>query len=378
MVRYLSHYCGGYHIFTIVKQQDKANELLLSGLEVGLLKDKSLILLPDNIEIPFNDVERERMSVINQNDVLDINDRGILYRWYSSKDGDAGIATTSACNSNCLMCPAGDNERKHKSDLTVEQIENVIRHMPSELYYFTITGGEPTLIGEDNFIKILNAVKQHFPLTKILLLTNGRTLGDRVFLNRFIDNKPQKLRVAIPLHGSTPEKHDTITRAKGSFYQTVRAVKGLLQAKVEVELRIVVSKLNMDDITDIAFYIIRNFPSVTVVNFVGLEMRGNCVLNHEKVIVSYEKAFQSSKKAIILLMKSGIDVGLYNFPYCMIDRGFWPIAQKSISAYKSMFYEECENCEMREPCCGIFKATMDYYQPQVYPIIGGDKNDQLL
>ena len=43
-----------------------------------------------------------------------------------------------------------------------------------------------------------------------------------------------------------------------------------------------------------------------------------------------------------------------------------------------MFYEECENCEMREPCCGIFKATMDYYQPQVYPIIGGDKNDQLL
>ena len=278
------------------------------------------------------------------------------------------LFVTNQCNNHCIMCcqpPQQDND----FNFFYNQNVKLIKSAPKETKVVCITGGEPTLIGEDNFIKILNAVKQHFPFTKILLLTNGRTLGDRVFLNRFIDNKPQKLRVAIPLHGSTPEKHDTITRAKGSFYQTVRAVKGLLQAKVEVELRIVVSKLNMDDITDIAFYIIRNFPSVTVVNFVGLEMRGNCVLNHEKVIVSYEKAFQSSKKAIILLMKSGIDVGLYNFPYCMIDRGFWPIAQKSISAYKSMFYEECENCEMRESCCGIFKATMDYYQPQVYPVI---------
>lgn len=378
MVRYLSNYCGGYRIFTVVKQQSNADELLSLNLEVGYLGENSLILLPENIEIPFSETEKERMSSINESDVLDINDKGILYRWYSSKDGDAGIATTAACNSNCVMCPAGDNERKHRGSLSVEQIETIIRHMPKDLYYFTITGGEPTLIGEDNFIRVLNAVKYYLPYTKILILTNGRTLGDHDFLNRFLENKPQDIRVAIPIHGSTPEKHDAITRAKGSFVQTMRAIKGLLKAKVELELRIVVSKLNIDDITDIALYIIRNFPSTTVVNFVGLEMRGNCVLSHEKVIVSYEDAFRSSAKAIRLLLKSGIDVGLYNFPYCMIDKRYWSIAQKSISAYKSMFYDECDNCEMREACCGIFKATMDYYRPQVYPIINGDKDDQLL
>ena len=56
----------------------------------------------------------------------------------------------------------------------------------------------------------------------------------------------------------------------------------------------------------------------------------------------------------------------------MIDRKYWPIAQKSISAYKSMFYDACENCALRIECCGIFTATMNNYKPEVYPITDGD------
>ena len=368
MVTYLSNYHGGYRIFAVIKEKEQADELLNSGLTVGLLKDNSLTLIPDQLIIPFAEEEQKRMSCINAYDVLDINDNGILYRWYSSKDGDAGIATTSACNSNCIMCPAGDNERRHRSHLTVEQLDTVIRHMPKDLYYFTVTGGEPTLIGEDNFIHVLNTIKAELPYTKILLLTNGRTLGDHGFMEKFIQNKPDHLRVAIPLHGSTADKHDYITRSPGGFNQTVRAIKALLKEKVELELRIVVSKLNHNNITNIAQYIVNHFPSVTVVNFVGLEMRGNCVANADEVLISYEEAFQFSRNAINLLIRNGIDVGLYNFPYCMIDEHYWPIAQKSISAYKSVFYPDCDSCKMREACCGIFKATMNYYKPTVCPI----------
>lgn len=375
MVTYLSQYYGVYRIFTVVTNNEQAEELLAAGLSVGVLQGDSLTLLPDETFIPFTAEEQKRMARIHAFDVLDINTNGILYRWYSSMDGDAGIATTSACNSNCIMCPAGDNERRHRSHLTVEQMDTVIRHMPKDLYYFTITGGEPTLIGEDNFIRVLNTVKDELPHTKVLLLTNGRTLGDRTFMEKFLQNKPDVMRVAIPLHGSTAEKHDYITRAPGGFVQTIRAIKGLLKNKVELELRIVVSKLNKDDITNIAQHIVRHFPSVTVVNFVGLEMRGNCVANADEVLISYEEAFRVSKEAINLLIRNGIDVGLYNFPYCMIDKHYHPIAQKSISAYKSVFYPECDNCELREACCGIFKATMNYYKPIVRPIVHGEKDD---
>lgn len=375
MVSYLSQYHGGYRIFTVIKEKEKADEWPSAGLSVGILNNDSLTLMPDGIVIPFNTEERRRMACIHELDVLDINENGIIYRWYSSHDGDAGIATTSACNSNCVMCPAGDNERRHRSHLSVEQLETVVRHMPKDLYYFTVTGGEPTLIGEDNFIRLMNTIKSELPYTKILLLTNGRTLGDRGFMASFLQNKPDCLRVAIPLHGSTAEKHDSITRAQGSFKQTIRAIKALLKAKVELEIRIVVSKLNRNDITEIAAMISQLFPSVTVVNIVGLEMRGNCVVNADEVLLSYEEAFEASKAAINLLIRSGIDVGLYNFPYCMIDKHYWPIAQKSISSYKSVFYPSCEDCEMKDACCGIFKATMNYYKPVVHPIIHGEKND---
>ena len=372
MVRFLSHYNGEYRIFVLSKCKEKTDLLLSENLTVGELSDNTLIILPDNIVTPISDSEKARFEVFTEGDVLDVNERGIIYRWYSSAQGDAGIATTSLCNSNCIMCPASDRERKQENNITLDQIDTVLRHMPKDLWHFTITGGEPTLVGEENFIHILSSVKKELPHTKILLLTNGRTFGDKEFFDKFIIEKPDKIRVAIPLHASTPEKHDYITQAPGSFIQTLRAITNLLHAKVELEIRIVVSKLNCNDITNIAKLIIKLFPSVAVVHFVGLEMRGNCVVHPDKVLISYQDAFIKSKDAIKLLIRNGIDVGLYNFPYCMIDKKYWPIAQKSISAYKSMFYDECNNCTLRDECCGIFLATMNYYKPKVYPIIDGD------
>ncbi len=368
MVRYLSNYNHKYKIFTVSKSKEYTDYLLQNGLDVGVLTDDHMTLLPDNIVTDITESEKNRMQIFNEGDILEIGESGIIYRWYSSLEGDAGIATTCTCNSNCIMCPASESERKQINGIKLENIFTVLEHMPKDLCYFTITGGEPTLIGEENFIKVLENVKKNLPLTKILLLTNGRTLGDRSFFEYFVKSKPDRLRVAIPIHGSTEKRHDYITQANGSFAQTLRGISNLLKAGIELEIRIVVSKLNCDDITAISKLIIEFFPNVSVVNFVGLEMRGNCVVNSDKVLLSYQDAFKSSVEGINQLVKNGINVGLYNFPYCMIDKNYWPIAQKSISSYKSVFYKECENCKLMNECCGIFKATMDYYKPEVYPI----------
>lgn len=372
MVRYLSGYKGENTIFTLSKSREFTEYLLMNGLSVGELTDDNLFIYPEGFITDITPSERPLMSVFNECDVLEINERGLIYRWYSASEGDAGIATTALCNSNCIMCPASDKERMQTNTPSVAQLSTVIRHMPKDLRHFTITGGEPTLIGEENFLSIIKVVKEELPDTKILLLTNGRTFGDKNFFQRFISEAPKCLRVAVPIHGSTSEKHDYITRSPGGFFQTIRGVANLLNAHVETEIRIVVSKLNCDDIKDIAQCIISMLPGVTVVNFVGLEMRGNCVINSDNVLISYQEAFAKSKDAIDLLIRNGIDVGLYNFPYCMIDREYWPIAQKSISAYKSVFYDKCSECGLRQECCGIFQSTMSYYKPDVFPIRDGD------
>lgn len=368
MVRYLSNYKGSYRVFIVSRCHKTTAFLISKGLNVGELTTDSFTFFPEKETVPLSANEKQLLKLLNEGDVLDINEKGIIYRWYSVSEGDAGMATTSLCNSNCIMCPASDNERRQKSSLSIKQMDMVLKHMPKDLWHFTVTGGEPTLIGEDNFIHLLISIKRELPSAKILLLTNGRTLGDREFFHKFIDEAPHNLRVAIPIHGSTSEKHDYITQASGSFAQTIRAIESLLCNSIEVEIRIVVSKLNCNDITDIAKMIINRLPTVTVVNFVGLEMRGNCIANAKQVLISYQTAFAKSKEAIRLLIKQGIDVGLYNFPYCMIDKEYWPIAKQSISAYKSVFDSECDNCGLKDECCGIFSATMNYYKPKVYPI----------
>ena len=90
------------------------------------------------------------------------------------------------------MCPASENERRQLQTMSVERLDEVIRHMPKDLWNFTITGGEPTLIGEDAFVHVLNTVKNELPDTKILLLTNGRTLGDKGFFERFNAERPNQ------------------------------------------------------------------------------------------------------------------------------------------------------------------------------------------
>ncbi len=368
MVKYLSGYCGEYRIFVLSRNKENTERLLENEIEVGELIDDKIVFLPDGYCVDLTTKEIQEFMVFSDDDVLEISEKGIIYRWFSSVEGDAGIATTPKCNSNCLMCPASEQERKN-DEYSIENLIKVINYMPDDLWYFTITGGEPTLVGEKRFLEIYRTVKNHLPLTKILLLTNGRTLGDKTFFDAFVKENTDMLRIAIPIHGSTPERHDIITQSPGGFVQTMRGIRNVMDAGIELELRVVVSKLNCDDLLDISKLIVKCFPKTKIVHFVGLEMRGNCVVNASKVIISYEEAFKRSKEAINNLMMHGIDVALYNFPYCMIDRKYWPLAKKSISAYKSEFYQECECCEMRDVCCGIFTATKAFYKPAVKPII---------
>lgn len=372
MVKYLSSYIGEYTVFVVSKSKNMTNLFLSQGLNVGELNEFSLKLFPNETVTPILESERFIFNAFDEGDVLDINESGIIYRWYSATDGDAGIATTAICNSNCIMCPASDGERHQNNAPTIQQLEEVIRHMPRDLWHFTVTGGEPTLIGEDEFIDFIKYIDERLPSAKLLLLTNGRTLGDKEFFRKFATIMPQNMRIAIPIHGSTSEKHDRITRAVGSFKQTMRGITNLLNIQAEVEIRIVISKLNCEDILNIAKLIVDSFPNITIVHFVGLEMRGNCVVYPNEVLISYQEAFVKSKPAINYLIRHGVDVALYNFPYCMIEKGYWPIAQKSISPYKSMFYNECNNCKLKEECCGIFLSTMNYYKPTVYPIVNED------
>ena len=270
------------------------------------------------------------------------------------------------CNSNCVMCPSFDQERQESPE-DEEYVRQFIELLPDELQNYVVTGGEPTM-QLNLFFEAMGRLAEKIPKAEALLLTNGRSFSSEKVLDRLLMHCPPFLTVAVPVHGSTSKIHDTITNSDGSFEQTMQGILNLLNRHMAVEIRIVVTQLNKDNVEKIADMICDRFPSVLRVNFISLEVRGNCLINRESVYISPKESFDKSKKAIQKLLAKGIDVGLYNYPLCHVDPGYWFLCKKSISPNKVSYAKECSDCALKDKCGGIFATTMKATKLKVVPI----------
>lgn len=302
-----------------------------------------------------------------EGDIISIDDRGVVELLFSIEDNDAVVFVTGHCNSNCIMCPSSDRERQISGGMSDIEIQQYIAMLPDTLGHIAVTGGEPTLRTE-TFFCILNQIADRFPAIETQLLTNARAFASKKFVARLLENCPQYLRVAVPLHGSYARLHDTITQTPDSFDQTVAGLYHLIASNIYVELRIVVSKLNYGDLQNIAKFIVANIPNVGVVNFIGLETRGSCAKNFKDVYVDHTESIRRIIPAVHILTQAGVDVGLYNYPLCAVDRRYWSLCKQSITPEKIRFPAECEGCAARECCGGFFNTTLALAKPNVAPI----------
>lgn len=306
-------------------------------------------------------------------DIISISDNGYTSIMYSEHNGEIDVFMTNKCNSNCVMCPLPETVRRKRQENHEEWVQEYISILPPYVRYINITGGEPT-ISQQFFIDMLQTMKEKFTESDFQLLTNGRSAADKVFLQKVLQVVPAGMRFAIPVHSADPGIHDMITQSKDSFIQTDRGIKNLLREQQKVEVRIVVSKKSAETLADTAKYIVNNYKGVFCVNFIGMEMMGSAALNKENLWIDYSEAFKKSKDAIDILVGAGIDVQLYNFPLCAVNRGYWHIAAKSITDYKIRYMDECDECSVKEICGGFFYSTKQIIKPKVTPVKGSDEN----
>lgn len=352
-------------------------ERLVRYIQDGDIVDKSdtMCAIPSNkLEIkigrktfvyPVDNMEKDQYD---RNDVFQISGKGEITKVYSSKNQEVDIFVTNKCNSNCVMCPLPENVRRKNQSQQSDWIKNYIRALPEEIGYINITGGEPTLARKDLF-EILLLLKEKYQYSGYQLLTNGRSVGDKRFLQQLLQYTPTGIRFAIPLHSSIESIHDGITNSVESFRQTDQGIKNLLHSGQKVEIRIVVSRKNIDTMEETARYIREYYQGIFCVNFIAMEMMGNAAVHKNELWIDYEEAFQRIKKAITILIHGGIDVQLYNFPLCAVEHGYWYLAVKSITEHKIRYMEECTSCVVKNICGGFFVSTKTLMKPEVKPII---------
>lgn len=342
-------------IASAARNSEEKEIMMQKGYSVVLVEKKQLVFFPNNRIIPLTEEEYDVWENVTSYSTL-IFEEGQAFIYFDADSEDNVLFITNRCNSSCIMCPTSEKERRECSIENVDFLLAVCKQIPSDTPHITITGGEPFLLKKDIFT-LFNYLKTNLKEVEYLLLTNGRAFANTVYFEQFIRNKPPRIMVGIPVHGPNAAIHDYITQVPGSFEQTMMGLKRLLSRKVKVEIRIVVSKLNIGYLDEIADMIIRELAGTFTIKFIGLEMLGSARHNKDAVWMDYKSSFAYMKSSIRKLVANKFDVGIYNYPLCCVDRSFWGICEKSITDYKIRYLDECENCVQKDACGGLFQGS---------------------
>ncbi|WP_433221630.1 radical SAM protein [Dactylosporangium sp. CS-047395] len=111
------------------------------------------------------------------------------------------------------------------------------------VFWFQITGGEPLI--DPDFSAVYE--RAHRAGMMIEILTNGSRLARPHLIELFQQRPPHK--IVLSLYGASPATADVLTRTKGAFKTMHAGVLAATAAGLPVELTIVITRHNIDDVT---------------------------------------------------------------------------------------------------------------------------------
>jgi len=150
------------------------------------------------------------------------------------------INLSYACNNSCVFCSVGDRPRRD-GDFD-RQFSELRAAWDRGIRLLDLDGGEPTLYPR---LFDLIAAARDVGFRTITVTSNGRRLAYRSFATRLAATGVQLL---VSLHGSGPAVHEALTRAPGSFRQTMAGLAASLGLFRDVGVNTTVVRGNVADL----------------------------------------------------------------------------------------------------------------------------------
>ncbi len=272
---------------------------------------------------------------------------------FDINSNDNSLFVTSQCNNRCLMC-AQPPLNRDDIDFFFERNLKLIDNAPNGLTSIGITGGEPTFL-QEKLVHLIKYIKLRYPDSLIHILTNGRAFADIQYARMFIE--PSNILFGIPLHSDFQAEHDAITQVKGSYVETMKGLYNLANIGADIELRIVINKMNYRRLPQLSEFIWKNLPFVAYISFMGLEDTGYSIKNHDKIWIDPIDYQIELEKAVTNLAEWKLDVSIFNIPLCLLRSSLYKFAKKSISDWKVTYIDTCLNCSRKNECCGLFSTS---------------------
>ncbi len=318
-----------------------------------------LAILPDEFEY------------LAEGDIISIEPKtGTIRTLYRKNSLHNSFLVTERCNHYCLMC--SQPPRNVNDDWLINEIIETIKLADPATKEIGLTGGEPTLLGDD-FIRIIKATKAYLPCTAIHVLSNGRRFASAEFADAYASVRHDYTMVGIPIYSDSSTIHNYIVQADGAFDETVRGILNLKQRRQRVEIRVVIHQQTYKRLPHLAKFIARNLAFVDQVSLMGLEITGFTKANLDILWIDPIDYQDELRSAVFLLERSGINVVIFNHQLCTIEKSLWPFAVKSISDWKNEYMPECDGCTVKADCGGFFSSAKTRYSDHIRPILNAGK-----
>lgn len=287
--------------------------------------------------------------------LLCVPSRGKVHRLFRSTSKHNTLLFTERCDQLCVMC---SQPPKNTDDSWLFPLYEEALLLVSRDAVIGISGGEPTLY-MDSLLGMIERVYERRPDISYHILSNGQhfTEDDRDRLARIHRNG--LVQWGIPLYSHAAATHDRIVGKEGAFDPLMNNLFLLGSTGARVELRTVITALNILDLPGIARFVARHIPFITDWAIMGMEPIGYARANREQIFFDHSAFPEPLVSTAAIASILGLPCHLYNIPLCTVPPQVRPYCVDSISDWKKKYLPECEECDEKHNCTGFF----EWYDP---------------
>jgi His-Xaa-Ser system radical SAM maturase HxsC len=305
----------------------------------------------------------QNISELNEGDVVLINPDGTIRVLYEIHSTHNAIMITERCNHRCILCPQPPvSQETDKTEFNLKLLSLFDKSTKD----IGITGGEPTLIG-DNLFVLIEYIKKHLPKSSISLLSNGVKFADYEYVRKLALTFHRDLQIDVPIFSDIDTEHNRIVGAK-TFYKTIEGLYNLAKFRQKIGLRIVVHRQTHKRLPQLAEFIYRNFPFVFHVAFMQMETVGLALQNIDKLWIDPYDYRAELEDAVLNLARRNMRVSIYNSQLCILPESIRDYAKQSISDWKNIYLPECEGCILKNECAGFFASAKNRHSQNISAI----------
>jgi len=278
-------------------------------------------------------------------------------RWIRHSSEHNTLLVTERCDQLCIMC----SQPPKKSHIDMFAYMERACLLAPENMMIGFSGGEPLLFKEQLF-SLLERVHAERPDLKFHILTNAQ---------HFTDDDVERLRGetfksvlwGVPLYSSDPALHDRIVGKIGAFELLMTTLPRMAFSGLQIELRTVLLQQNYKGLAELGRYVVHKLPFISVWAIMQLEKIGFAKNRWREQFVDHSDKLSPLRTAVALGVARGLDVSLYNIPYCTVSEELRPYLNISISDWKRAFPSDCNGCKAISICTGFFEwhSTLEDY-----------------